>query len=335
MRRVRVPGCCFAVFFVLLTLPAQLTAAELKITHAGLPLEAELTGEIEPGDGVRIIRELNDAKPRAEIDALTAGAPGAQFDARQWLWLDVESPGGDLDDSLEIGRFLRSANALITTRSQCTSSCIFLLAGAVERTGLVEAEGHIGIHRPYPVDARGKSDRQLARMFDDLHGKVAAYLQEMRIPALMTEMIFAVPPEQMRMLTSGELQIFLPERDPVWDESTIARRARFSGLPSSAYRRREVLAETRCRKAPAPDGAIMASAISSCGLHRTAGVAIDDLAARSLLFQGRCSAFMASHPAMTAGNAAFVPCAQELTAPPSRLEGLILPSPDQSGQSGN
>ena len=39
------------------------------------------------------------------IAQLKSKAPSSNFDPRQWLWVDVESTGGDLEESLKLGRY--------------------------------------------------------------------------------------------------------------------------------------------------------------------------------------------------------------------------------------
>src|ERR1700680_4583189 len=201
------------------------SAMEVRIVEGGLPVQAELRGEVHSGDAARIIAVLEQAKPRDLIAKLQTKTSVSLYDPRQWLWLDVESSGGDLDETLAIGRYLRSANALITTKEICTSACVFLLAGAVESAGLAASQGRVGVHRPYLADSRGGSSADLERIFDAVHAEIADYLKEMRVPAVLADLMFAIPPEEMYMLSADEVQFLLPERDEVWDASTIARRA--------------------------------------------------------------------------------------------------------------
>jgi hypothetical protein len=278
---------------------------ELQVVDGGLPLQVKLTGEILPGDADRLTAQLNKLRPDDLIAQLKQKAPASNYDPRQWLWVEVESTGGDLEESLNLGRYLRSADALITTKQSCTSACVFLLAGAVERTDLAAAVGKIGIHRPYFADARGKSQASLDSYFTDLHSELNAYLAEMHVPTLLADMMLATPPEEIRMLTADELGIMFPARDPSWDEITVARRAGFQNVSSLAYRSSQFQAIQSC----ASGKGILAKNLSDTSGCMPAGgtVLIDEFATHSLLFSGRCQQM----PGMfvhRAGNADFLTC---------------------------
>ena len=112
----------FLCAMVALAQPAS--AMDLTIVDPGMPLQVKLAGEINSGDAARLIRALEKAKPKEMLAQLEERAPASDFDPRQWLWVDVESSGGDLDESLALGRYLREANALITTKQGCSNACV-------------------------------------------------------------------------------------------------------------------------------------------------------------------------------------------------------------------
>ena len=296
------------------------SAMELKILDKGLPLQVQLVGEIHPGDAQHIIRELENARPAFMATELASKAPLSFYDPRQWLWVDVESPGGDVEESLVLGRYLHSANTLVTTKQQCISACVLLLAGAVERVGL-GSSGAIGIHRPYPTDARGSNQESLDKLYSDLHAKIAGYLQDMHVPTLLLEMMFATPPEEMRVLSPQELAIFLPQRDPAWDELSTSRRATFDGLPSALYREKRVEATTACRGSQVTAGD---QDQSQCRSPSALAVHIDELAAEQMLFSGRC-ATIPGWPLNHAGNSDYLSC----FASPPRSDVIVQ---DNSGR---
>ena len=167
------------------------SAMQLYIRDAGLPVQAELVGEISPGDADRIIGALEHAKPSKLISEINKRASSRLYDSRQWLWVRVESRGGDIDDAMKIGRYLRSANALIAVAQHCNSSCVFLLAGATERIGNGAAPGRVGVHRPYFQNAPAGADFE--QIFSDMHMKVVAYLREMRLSPALADVMFAIP----------------------------------------------------------------------------------------------------------------------------------------------
>ena len=296
-----------AMFGLAALLASPADAMDLTVVDSGMPLQVQLKGEIQVGDADRLMAELDKAKPRDTLARLAGKAPASTFDPRQWLWVRVESTGGNLEESLKLGRYLRSANALITT-SDCTSACVFLLAGAVERVGLEEAVGRIGVHRPFFSDARQQSRSSLDQYFTDLHKELTEYLQEMHVPATLADIMFAVPPEEMRMLSAEELAVIFPREDPAWDELTVARRAAHLGVSSIAYRMQQASAWT----CGGQEGVIASSFSQSaaCGAAVRFDAPIDEFATYRFLFSGRCIA-MPDFFVRRAGNADFFSCVSD------------------------
>lgn len=283
------------------------SAMQLYIRDAGLPIQAELVGEINPGDADRIIGALEHAKPSKLISDISVRAPSQLYDSRQWLWVRVESPGGDIDDAMKIGRYLRSANALIAVAQQCNSSCVFLLAGATERINLDAVPGKVGVHRPYFQNAPAGADFE--RMFGDMHMKVVAYLQEMRVSTTLGDVMFAIPPEKLGLLSPEEIRLLLPVLDPVWDESTTARRAAIYGTDGEGYRRQAALASWECEKT---QGNVSAERLilhaSDCQPAHSLGVPIDEFTAMAQIFSGRCALPPSTYGVIRAGNSDFASC---------------------------
>ena len=62
-------------------------------------------------------------------------------------WLMLESPGGLLFESLDLGLKIRKAGFRTIARSSCASACAILFMAGVERT-LVGSTARIGLHQP-------------------------------------------------------------------------------------------------------------------------------------------------------------------------------------------
>src|SRR4029453_9239784 len=62
--------------------------------------------------------------------------------------VDVDSQGGEIFATLEIGRIMRAEGASISVGkgASCISACVFLLMGAIERH--ISDDARVGIHRP-------------------------------------------------------------------------------------------------------------------------------------------------------------------------------------------
>ncbi|MAD75400.1 MAG: hypothetical protein CML20_11520 [Rheinheimera sp.] len=58
---------------------------------------------------------------------------------------EIDSPGGALNEAIEIGSFIRKSQIPVWVWNECSSACVFIYASAVERY----VKGKIGLHRPY------------------------------------------------------------------------------------------------------------------------------------------------------------------------------------------
>lgn len=128
----------FIAIFISNTALAEVVFVPRKSNPTRIPEYAHIliAGEITPGDvdmlRTTIIQRMNQFKSQL------IGQPVVLLD----------SPGGNVSAALEMGRLLRriSAHTVVDGGASCSSSCIFLLAGGVERN--VFLNGRIGLHRP-------------------------------------------------------------------------------------------------------------------------------------------------------------------------------------------
>ncbi|WP_224823433.1 hypothetical protein [Cognatishimia sp. MH4019] len=99
--------------------------SQLIVTTQGVDT-VTLRGAIAPGDGARIVAELQRIAPTI---------------------VTLDSPGGSVSDALEIGRTLRQLEMTtqIAEQSVCLSACPYIFVGGVQRT---VAEGaRVGVHQ--------------------------------------------------------------------------------------------------------------------------------------------------------------------------------------------
>lgn len=83
-------------------------------------------GEIKKDDSLRFIAEL-----------VSWETPPTVF--------YIASKGGNLEEAMRIGKIIRESQIPVWSGEECYSACVFIYASGVER----EAQGNIGLHRPY------------------------------------------------------------------------------------------------------------------------------------------------------------------------------------------
>ena len=147
----------------------------------GEDADVRVEGPILPGDAERLATLV---LPLRREDALT----------RLWLYITINSEGGSVSEALKIGRFLRRHNASVQFRKgdQCLSSCVFILmAGVVRVTHLADAV--VGVHRPFLLAADQGQDFE--RAYRETRSELEAYLDEMRAPRSLLDLMYSVPDE--------------------------------------------------------------------------------------------------------------------------------------------
>ncbi|MBK8065861.1 MAG: hypothetical protein IPK29_19115 [Betaproteobacteria bacterium] len=191
----------------------------------------------------------------AQLRQALEGADRERFPAGAILLLD--SPGGEAEVGMQIGRMARAANAHAFVRGRCASACVLILAGSVLRAA---PTGAVGLHRPQlalrprsgpivPLEAgdRSGSDPRAVALLDEVQKRMQAYLEEMGMPGTLWEAIMAVPAGGTRYLTREELKSYgLLGFDADYARMRAGSAARRLNLPEEEYARRTLDTQNRC-----------------------------------------------------------------------------------------
>jgi hypothetical protein len=123
--------------------------------------------------------------------------------------IDVDSPGGELFATLEIGRIMRAEGASITVGrgASCISSCVFLLMGAIERH---ISGGRVGIHRPSLRAPQEGAPRQgnEDEIVEAMSAQLVLYAQQMNVPRTIIDAMMLIPPDRVKLLRAAELATY-------------------------------------------------------------------------------------------------------------------------------
>lgn len=150
------------------------------------------------------------------------------------LIVDFDSPGGDLNEAMAIGRWIRQTKALTAVQSDasCASACVYAFAGGVSKM----PAGAILIHRPFlttrPIegaDAAMKSALTASRTF----------FAEMNVPEGLADIMFDIPPEEAKRMKVREIERYrLVGTDIAEDEERILGLIQKLGISRLEYNRR-------------------------------------------------------------------------------------------------
>ncbi len=146
-----------------------------------------LEGGIEEGDGDRIRKQLAEARPAPET-------------------LILQSPGGSVEDALELGRYVRDAG--IATRMEagevCYSACPYILVAGVARE--IPDAASVGVHQHYFGESTLLPAAFAVEDIQRGQGEVMIYLDAMGIDPLVMQHALTTPPEEIYVLLPEELE---------------------------------------------------------------------------------------------------------------------------------
>lgn len=148
-----------------------------------------LEGAIAPGDGERLAKLLEE---RGE----------------ELQGVILNSPGGSVQDALQLGRYLRQRglNTALRAGDICYSACPYLLAGGVARE--VPEGGSVGVHQHYFGQSTLLPAFVAVESIQRGQGEVMTYLDEMGIDPLVMQHALVTPPDEIYVLLPEELQAY-------------------------------------------------------------------------------------------------------------------------------
>jgi ATP-dependent protease ClpP protease subunit len=148
--------------------------------------------------------------------------------------VNLDSEGGSVFAAIALGRLLRQEKLEVWVQSnrRCLSSCVLILAGAVDRKIL----GEVGIHRPYLDTFHITTAEGQKEFYAELEVVVKEYLHDMNVPTSLYERMIRIPPEKMVYLSSEELDGYgLSGADPFHEEAWTSHEAQKLGMTKSNY----------------------------------------------------------------------------------------------------
>ncbi|WP_152045965.1 COG3904 family protein [Aureimonas psammosilenae] len=165
----------------------------------GRPMEFRLA-EGDVATAVGRIDMGTAAKLRAFLDG----------DGKAAKMLVLHSPGGSVEDALEMARLVREKRleTQVPADGYCASACPLVLAGGIRRAAGQDA--WVGLHQVYAVDIPGVPKlRDLDRSVSDIQatvGRCQELLVEMGVAPAIWIKAMRTPPQDLYVLTPEEMR---------------------------------------------------------------------------------------------------------------------------------
>ncbi|SMC96682.1 hypothetical protein [Primorskyibacter flagellatus] len=152
-----------------------------------------------------------DGTPGLVVTGTVLAGDAARFSDALKANPDIErialhSPGGSVDDALQIGRAIREAglDTTMAGRTVCLSACPYILMGGVTRT--VAPEASVGVHQHYFGENTILPAFLAVESIQRGQGEVMAFLQEMNIELSVMQPALLTPPDEIYVFVPDELQ---------------------------------------------------------------------------------------------------------------------------------
>ena len=148
---------------------------------------------------VRISGEITTKTTVSFEKALT------HWDQRHYLFVILNSPGGDIAAAMKIGRLIRKSpgRTMVEGTATCASACVLLFGAGISR--IVFDGGKIGVHRPALAEAPRESDMAAVKAASDQAARaLREYAAEMNISERLIDDMLVVPPENIRWLSEED-----------------------------------------------------------------------------------------------------------------------------------
>ena len=210
----RVVAAGLLVLFVW-ALPAQ--AVEIRVAEIGGPDPELCPGG---GDARALVLLVEGGFAAGDTERLRRAVEAIGRDSRVYVCgLLLDSPGGDLYEAMEMGRYIRSQRLATRVRLQarCYSACVFAFVGGVVRI----PDGWMGIHSFHaPALLGGGAYEMTEALYTRTSRDVAQYLADMRVSLLILDRMHTIHHVDLVILRTSELrQLGIAGIDPVYAQS--------------------------------------------------------------------------------------------------------------------
>jgi hypothetical protein len=128
----------------------------------------------------------------------------------------LNSPGGDVEEALKIGRLFRKQLIGTSSAEDCASSCALIWFGGIHRTG------RAGLHRPYRTDPMFKalSPADASTAYRQVVERITTYLDEMEVPKSIIETMVATSSSDVHWVYAGTDKLDRPPSIAEWEDAT-------------------------------------------------------------------------------------------------------------------
>jgi hypothetical protein len=213
-----------------------------------------LEGNIEPGDYTSVRNFLRDESNFKKISGgvFLASPGGHVLEAMKigllirQLQLSTDAPSSSPSGRRAFGSDAISATNLVNRLDDlCTSACFLIYIAGIYRN--LNWAGRLGIHEPlvkYKPIGASENDVKVAKI--QMRNEIKRYFDKMNVPEKYADLMYSVPPNEVRWITQEEfdrdLRGYIPEI-----KALLESKCNSHGLPEQSDVKRKCIARTTAK----------------------------------------------------------------------------------------
>lgn len=194
-----------------------------------------IQGRIEKGDFLKLLHCFGPITVEDEVALLNARLNPSLFPPISFTpiyptapnYVHFNSEGGDVNEAIKIGRFMRESLADAYVEIKCSSACFLAFIGATRTTYRLADDNNryindglrrVGIHRMFYDEAtlRKLNIKDYESFYNELKKSIRQYCYDMDVPTSIVEKMFSITSSDIYFLTIEELTQM--ENHPAYDE---------------------------------------------------------------------------------------------------------------------
>lgn len=158
-----------------------------------VPKKLKMSGEIVVGDYMKLYGFIKNNKPSETFFGLDQ--------------LELDSPGGNVEEAMEMAILLKKIYPSIYVNNTCASSCLLLWLSGASRH--VEDNGKIGVHRPtFSKDFyKNQSLKETQVSYEKASTEFKAFVLEQGLPLSIYEKLMATSSQIILWLTKEDIEL--------------------------------------------------------------------------------------------------------------------------------
>lgn len=221
MRRVGQIALVLSVFCAAFSTKPSGAMESPKVFRGVLVLE----GKIEPGDYISLRNFLRiDSNFKKISGGVFLASPGGYVieaikigNLIRALQLSTDAPSSPPPDKRVGTPIIRSTDLVDARHYECVSACFLLYAAGVDRQLI--AAGRLGLHQPRSLRAENSG---ITAVSLGVRNEIKEYLVRMNVPEKYVDLMYSVPPSEVRWITQQEfendLKGYVPELSALINE---------------------------------------------------------------------------------------------------------------------